>query len=253
MNHSKKIILFVIGVILILFIVGGLVLFINTNKPIKLADEVIETLQENTFSKDEFVEDSNTITNNEIVEEESIIQDNIEETTSIEVQEEVRSQNNQSNQIKVNNANTQSVNATNKKQQVAVKEQTTVVESKPQEVTTTTQATPSQTTQTKSTPTQSSSSQTTAVTPSVPAEEFKRNDQMINKIKAVIQNNETDLMKTYGYNIVVDPSIKTLTNQFTFYEDRVINSLRNKFGTIRIYAEDCYKNGQFIMTECYII
>lgn len=253
MNHSKKIILFVIGVILILFIVGGLVLFINTNKPVKIADEVIETLQKDIYTKDELVDDSNTITNNEIVDEESIIQENIEETTSIEVQEEVKNQNNQSNQNKVNNANTQSVNTTNKQPQVSAKEQTTVVETKPQEVTTATQTTPSQTTQTKSTSTQSSSSQTTAVTPSVPTEEFKRNEQMINKIKAIIQNNETDLMKTYGYNIVVDPSIKTLTNQFTFYEDRVINSLRNKFGTIRIYAEDCYKNGQFIMTECYII
>lgn len=84
-------------------------------------------------------------------------------------------------------------------------------------------------------------------------EKYVKNDNMINKIKQVIQNNESENMKKFGYNIVIDSSIKELTNQFTFYESRVINSLKYKSGTIRIYAEDCYKNGQFIMTQCYII
>ena len=60
-------------------------------------------------------------------------------------------------------------------------------------------------------------------------------------------------MKKYGYTIVVDSSIKNLTNQFTFTESRVKNAIYYKFGTIRIYAEDYYRNGQLIMTECYII
>ena len=72
-------------------------------------------------------------------------------------------------------------------------------------------------------------------------------------IRQVIQNNETQDMKTFGYNIVVDSSIKNQTNQFTFTESRVINAIRLKFGTIRIYAEDYYYNGQLIMTECYIL
>lgn len=84
-------------------------------------------------------------------------------------------------------------------------------------------------------------------------EKYVKNDNMINKIKQVIQNNESENMKKFGYNIVIDSSIKELTNQFTFYESRVINYLKYKSGTIRIYAEDCYKNGQFIMTQCYII
>lgn len=82
---------------------------------------------------------------------------------------------------------------------------------------------------------------------------YVRNDTMINQIKQIIKNNETQDMKDFGYNIVVDSSIKNSTNQFTFAESRVINSIRNKFGTIRIYAEDYYNNGQFIMTQCYII
>lgn len=84
-------------------------------------------------------------------------------------------------------------------------------------------------------------------------EKYIQNDEMINKIKQVIENNVTEDMSMYGYEIVVDSSIKELTNQFTFTETRVKNALRFKFGTIRIYAEDYYKDGQYIMTEFYII
>lgn len=84
-------------------------------------------------------------------------------------------------------------------------------------------------------------------------EKYVKNDAMISKIKSIIQNNESDFMKQYGYNIVVDSSIKEQTNQFTYTESRVINYLKYKFGTIRIYAEDYYKNGNLIMTMCYIL
>ena len=76
---------------------------------------------------------------------------------------------------------------------------------------------------------------------------------MIQKIKVTIENNVTEDMKKYGYEIVVDSSIKELTNQFTFTESRVKNNIKYSFGTIRIYAEDYYSNGQLIMTECYIL
>lgn len=82
---------------------------------------------------------------------------------------------------------------------------------------------------------------------------YVRNDSMIQKIKATIENNVTEDMKKYGYEIVVDSSIKGLTNQFTFTESRVKNNIKYSFGTIRIYAEDYYSNGQLIMTECYIL
>ena len=90
-------------------------------------------------------------------------------------------------------------------------------------------------------------------TPKEIGEKYIQNDEMINKIKQVIENTVTEDMSMYGYEIVVDSSIKELTNQFTFTETRVKNALRFKFGTIRIYAEDYYKDGQYIMTECYII
>lgn len=83
-------------------------------------------------------------------------------------------------------------------------------------------------------------------------EKYIRNDTIINKIKSVINNNPSEYMKTYGYNIVVDNSIKENCNQFTFTENRIKSYITSCFGTIRIYAEDYYKNGQLIMTECYI-
>ena len=88
--------------------------------------------------------------------------------------------------------------------------------------------------------------------PVVPQEKYIRNDMMIAKIKSIIESNVTEDMKTYGYTIIVDSSIKERTNQFTFTENRVKSAICNKFGTIRIYAEDYYSGGQLIMTECYI-
>ena len=85
------------------------------------------------------------------------------------------------------------------------------------------------------------------------AEEYKVNNQMINKIKEIIKNNETDDMKMYGYDVVVDNTIPNITNEFTFSEQRVINKLTLKFGTIRIYARDYYNNGVYISTQCFII
>ena len=102
------------------------------------------------------------------------------------------------------------------------------------------------------TPKKEDSKPTQTTTPAN-TEKYVRNDEMINKIRGVMQNNESDFMKQYGYNIVVDSSIKAQTNQFTYTESRVINYLKYKFGTIRIYAEDYYKNGNLIMTMCYIL
>lgn len=84
-------------------------------------------------------------------------------------------------------------------------------------------------------------------------EEYKINNQMINKLKEIIKNNETEDMKNYGYEIVADSSIVELTNQFTLTEQRVINKIRLKYGTIRIYSQDYYFNGEYITTQCFII
>ena len=89
--------------------------------------------------------------------------------------------------------------------------------------------------------------------PVIVGEEYKTNDTMINTIINVINSNQSEDMKLYGYNIVVDNSIVDVTSQFTYTEQRVIDKIKYKFGTIRIYARDYYNNGQYICTQCYII
>ena len=84
-------------------------------------------------------------------------------------------------------------------------------------------------------------------------EEYKINDTMINTIKNVINSNQSEDMKLYGYNIVIDSSIVEDTSQFTYTKQRVIDKIKYKFGTIKIYARDYYNNGQLICTQCYII
>ena len=94
------------------------------------------------------------------------------------------------------------------------------------------------------------------VIPDTPKEdvvEYKENTAMINNIKNAINNNVSEDMQTYGYNVVVDSSIVNLTNQFTFSEKRVADKIKSKFGTIRIYARDYYLNGSYVWTECYVI
>lgn len=90
-------------------------------------------------------------------------------------------------------------------------------------------------------------------TPKQDIVEYKENTAMINSIKNAINNNVSEDMQTYGYNVVVDSSIVNLTNQFTFSEKRVADKIKSKFGTIRIYARDYYLNGSYVWTECYVI
>lgn len=86
-----------------------------------------------------------------------------------------------------------------------------------------------------------------------PIEEYKINEKKIAEIRNIINSNPSEDMKLYGYEIVVDSSITEVTTQFTFTEKRVKDKIAWKFGTIRIYAQDYYKNGQYITTECYLI
>lgn len=86
-----------------------------------------------------------------------------------------------------------------------------------------------------------------------PIEEYKINEKKIAEIRNIINSNHSEDMKLYGYEIVVDSSITEVTTQFTFTEKRVKDKIVWKFGTIRIYAQDYYRNGQYITTECYLI
>lgn len=87
----------------------------------------------------------------------------------------------------------------------------------------------------------------------IPVEEYRINEKKIAEIRNIINSNPSEDMKLYGYEIVVDSSITEVTTQFTFTEKRVKDKIAWKFGTIRIYAQDYYKNGQYITTECYLI
>lgn len=88
---------------------------------------------------------------------------------------------------------------------------------------------------------------------SVPKEEYKVNNAMINTMKNYIQNNPSENMKAYGFEIVVDSSIAEQTSQFTYSEQRMKDKINLRFGTIRIYALDYYCNGNLVMTECFIL
>lgn len=83
-------------------------------------------------------------------------------------------------------------------------------------------------------------------------EVYKVNNTMIKKMKQTINNNKSENMIEFGYDIVVDSSIVTKTNYFTYSDVRLISKLTDRFGTIRIYARDLYVNGGYAHTECFI-
>lgn len=232
MNIKKKICIIII--IILAFIILGSVLLFFTKKDIEVAKNQENQLQEENIATENSINneiDENSITQNKVTENNTIteVQDNMDDsnannTKKVTVESTPKVAQNSKSQVAVV-PKKETVNET----QVAEKQE--IQENKHEE------------------PKEENSSQESQTN----VEKYVRNDSMINRIKQVIQNNETQDMKAFGYNIVVDSSIKNQTNQFTFTESRVINAIRLKFGTIRIYAEDFYKNGQLIMTECYIL
>ncbi len=97
------------------------------------------------------------------------------------------------------------------------------------------------------------SEKTQEILPDKPKEEYKFNPEITNKIINIINNNLTNDMVKYVYNIAVDETIVNLTNQFTYTEKRVIDKINLKFGVIRVYARDYYKNGSYMWTESFLI
>lgn len=245
----------------ICIIISSIVVFtIITCVALYLYSKNSQKLESSTFLGDEEIQ-------NEIVQEEII--ENTTDVETPEVQEEKSEPNENENQKEINTpiiqeeketsrpvtASSSKVNEekTNTKS-IEQKPKTTQTEIKkaetPKQVENTTTATNIETPKKEEIKEDSKPTQTT--TPAN-TEKYVRNNEMINKIKSVMQNNESDFMKQYGYNIVVDSSIKAQTNQFTYTENRVKSYITYKFGTIRIYAEDYYVNGNLIMTECYIL
>lgn len=266
---NKKKILIEIFFVLVVLIITCLIIKFRTNRDIKVAsnmennsinNSILERKQEEIITpKDEIIEDSNT---------ENIVEDTPKENPEKQKTPVVQ----QTKQITTSNntQTTKSQTISNAKSQSSKQETSTSTKNKTAEQTKTETVTPTKTQETKAKTEKPKQTQETKVkakeeknettTTSSPSkntatkdeEKYVRNDAMINKIKNVINNNPSEYMKDYGYEIVVDSSIKELTNQFTFTENRVKAMINYSFGTIRIYAEDYYYNGQLIMTECYI-
>lgn len=214
------------------------------------------------WTNDKVVADNKTntsaISNNEVVsEEENMIEENKIETIENKTEQETTEQESETievdNQAVVETSNKNT--STNKSNTQATKQEQSKTQSEsvpaqsniqePQEVVQETQVQE-----------QSSQPVQEPVIPDTPKEdvvEYKENTAMINNIKNAINNNVSEDMQTYGYNVVVDSSIVNLTNQFTFSEKRVADKIKSKFGTIRIYARDYYLNGSYVWTECYVI
>lgn len=228
---KKKVIIFMFWVVIIL---GGIVYF-NNVKNQKLEKSKSEIKKENIIETNEFAEvriEPETTTDKEVeefqkiedIKEEPIKQEQTLEEVKKEKQEPKMSSNKTEARVEIQKQEKQKVQEESKKEHTFI---TQTTENKQEE-------------------------QEKIKEPEI-TEEYKTNDQMINKIKTIIENNETDDMKTYGYEIVVDSTIPELTNEFTFTEQRVINKITWKCGIIRIYARDYYFNGNHISTQCFII
>ena len=244
---NKKKICIIISSILIFIIIICVALYLYSKNSQKL--ESSKSLESEEI-QNEIIENTTDVEIPEVQEEKSISNEdeNQKEINTSIVQEEKEDSKNvaeASSKTSSEKTNTKSIESKAKTTQTEIKKTET-----PKQVENTTTTTIIETPKKEEIKEDPKPSQST---PSTNTEKYVKNDAMINKIKNVIQNNESDFMKQYGYNIVVDSSIKTQTNQFTYTENRVKSYITYKFGTIRIYAEDYYKNGNLIMTECYIL
>lgn len=244
---NKKKICIIISSILIFIIIICVALYLYSKNSQKL--ESSKSLESEEI-QNEIIENTTDVEIPEVQEEKSISNEdeNQKEINTSIVQEEKEDSKNvaeASSKTSSEKTNTKSIESKAKTTQTEIKKTET-----PKQVENTTRTTIIETPKKEEIKEDPKPSQST---PSTNTEKYVKNDAMINKIKNVIQNNESDFMKQYGYNIVVDSSIKTQTNQFTYTENRVKSYITYKFGTIRIYAEDYYVNGNLIMTECYIL
>ena len=244
---NKKKICIIISSILIFIIIICVALYLYSKNSQKL--ESSKSLESEEI-QNEIIENTTDVEIPEVQEEKSISNEdeNQKEINTSIVQEEKEDSKNvaeASSKTSSEKTNTKSIESKAKTTQTEIKKTET-----PKQVENTTTTTIIETPKKEEIKEDPKPSQST---PCTNTEKYVKNDAMINKIKNVIQNNESDFMKQYGYNIVVDSSIKAQTNQFTYTENRVKSYITYKFGTIRIYAEDYYVNGNLIMTECYIL
>lgn len=263
----KKVIIFVFLVVIIL----GCIVYLSKAKNEKLEKSNLEIKKENIIETNELAEveieiestaDKELVENEievqivEDIKEESIKQEQILEEVKQEKQEQKISSNKTQEKSEILKEEKQEMQEESKTEQTQVAE-TKQEEQKPKEEPITEEIKEEKQEETKVEIPQEvpeeEQQEEIKEQENVITEEYKINDQMINRIKTIIENNETDDMKTYGYEIVVDSTIPELTNEFTFTEQRVINKITWKCGIIRIYARDYYFNGNHISTQCFII
>lgn len=258
---AKKILIGVVILEIIIIIISAVIII--KSKYFK-AEENIESQFEEIAEVEGTEEQTQNEENNPdtIVEEQEkiTIEDKIEEDNSTEqikidepkttVQSQVVQNNkNSENPSKIISKNTNTNNNTNKSNSTSV--QTTIETNTKKEENNNVQTVvqnnnTSSNTETQKVPEVPETPKTNTVT-------YKYNENMTNKMISVIKANESDYMKEYGYTVVVDESIITLTNQFTYSDQRVKDKLTYKFGQIRVYARDYFVNGEYKWTECYII
>lgn len=263
-NIVKKILVGCISLTIIIIMISAVIII--KNKSLK-AEENIKTetskiVQDQDIAKEKIPEEVLVaeIENNEIIEE--IVQEEpVTEEKTIESEKQTKQPEvNKSEQNKNTKVTTQSTKQNNK-----ISENPSTNTSKVQTNNDNTNKpkednnkpnveTNKNTSNTNNSSTTSQTSNATSTTPSnQKIETFKYNKQMTDKMIKVITTNESEYMKQYGYNVVVDEGIIENTNQFTFAESRVKNYLTYKFGTIRVYARDYIVNGQYMWTECFIL
>lgn len=217
-------------IILMMCIISSCSYYGKVNESGEIVTDFENTIQESKIEKDKI---SNSIEENK--KEENIMQIAITEKSKQQKQEQINQVENKKENSNNDQAKSENVKVNNIKIETSLNQSNT--QNKEQQ---------------NKTEKQEIQKQNNITIPKV-QKKYVKNDKMIEKIRNVIENNITEDMKKYGYKIVIDSSMKELTNQFTFTENRVKNNIKYSFDIIKIYAEDYYSNGQLIMTQCYIL
>lgn len=263
MNKNKIV---CIGVTIILIVVSivclGKVLFNNTQNFIEntIAEETStnEVLEENIVVGSENIEENiSNIEQTEGVESVTQVTDTENNTTEVVQSASTKASNTKEKTQVVTQPEVQPQQEQAQQQQEQVQPQETLIQACP-EIQVEAVAQVQFTTPKENLPSQTNSNNNSVVSEEKPkntAQEntYVYNAQMTQQLVDIINNNPSEFMKTYGYIVNIDSSITSLTNQFTFFENRVIEKIQNKAGNIRVYAQDYYYYGEYLFTECYII
>ena len=232
---KKKII---VGLIILLCVISLFFIGIFLNKKLTISDANYTEIQNKNIAEQEDLQENedNSVTteeNNQDIQENDTTQ--IEQTEKLESVENLQRETTVKDSIANNSKTTETVKSGSTTQQIRTQE-----------------ATPSKAETQTSSPviTQNNNTQPKE---NKNVETFKVNNTIIEKMKSIINSNQSETMKKFGYNIVVDSSIVNSTTGFTYTDARVKSSIANSFGTIRIYARDYYVNGELRWTEGFIL